>query len=110
MRARALLGVLYLIYFEMAAAVLRRGHSVALFYTNGADTATVGCDNLVLAGLGRDLARCQLIIHRSLLLFSPDRCDGESVSAARRSVVLVIILSNIREIIHSRSGDDRGKG
>ena len=45
----------------MAAAVLRRGHSVALFDADRADNATFGRYYVVFAGLGRDLARCQLI-------------------------------------------------
>ena len=45
----------------MAAAVLRRGHSVAFLDANRADDSTVRRYDIVFAGLGRDLARCQLV-------------------------------------------------
>lgn len=47
--------------FEMAAAVLRGRHSVALFNAYSADSPAVRADYFVLSGLGGDLARRQLV-------------------------------------------------
>ena len=50
-----------LVDYEMAAAVLRGRHSVALFHVYSADSLTVRAYNFVLAGLRGNLARSQLV-------------------------------------------------
>ena len=43
----------------MTARVTRRGHSVALLDADGAEDLALFRNDIVLAGLGSDLARCQ---------------------------------------------------
>ena len=52
----------------MAVRIARRRHSVAFFDADRADDLAFFGDNVVLAGLGRDFARCQLI-HLIFLLY-----------------------------------------